>query len=112
MKKLIFLLIFFAFLSCKKQEICISNMQVEFLPVQIYGNDQNEGIIMSFENRCKNFRSLYWDFGDGCTAYNTDKIIYHNYDNEGSYQVTLTAEDVCNNIFTTSEEIFVLYKPD
>ena len=115
MKKLIILLIIISFIGCKKNNIepeepCMNQMSVDFEPSQIYGNEVNEGYIMSFINECTNFDLLLWDFGDGCTAYNTDQIVYHNYKDFGFYFVQVTATDTCGRSGIASQEVYVLKK--
>ena len=47
--------------------------------------------------------SYFWDFGDGTTALTSDPIITHIYNQEGTYQVTLT---VTNSAGTSTTQIF------
>lgn len=52
-----------------------------------------EGNAVSFTNNSVNAQSYIWDFGDGTTS--TEVNPQHNYTNEGTYTITLTALN-CN----------------
>ena len=50
-----------------------------------------------------------WNFGDGTTV--TGNPVNYKYQAEGRYLVTLTATDLCGNIFTISDSTDYCYKP-
>lgn len=52
--------------------------------------DIYEGDEIQFNNYSVNGKSYLWDFGDGTTSTVTDDVVYHTYDTNGPYQVTLT----------------------
>ncbi len=53
---------------------------------------------VGFTNKSQNAQSFSWNFGDGTTS--TDKDPSHTYDEDGSYQVTLTASGNQGNNLT------------
>ncbi len=53
--------------------------------------------------------SYEWDFGDGTTLTTTSAEVFHSYDNSGTYNVTLTSTNSCNQ--TSSETYGVTIAP-
>ena len=66
--------------------------------------------VISFQNltNSSSLATYFWDFGDGTTSNN--KHPTHNYNESGSYSVTLVATDnnACNLVDTIVREVFIL----
>jgi PKD repeat protein len=75
-------------------------------PINIVNNDQ----IVRFYNYTEHGFTYLWDFGDGETSNEFEP--YHQYDNPGTYEVTLTvtSEDGCVDSLTLQTPIIVDFK--
>ncbi len=66
------------------------------------------GTTVSFNNLSNNATSYSWDFGDGNSSEDTNPT--HEYDNDGTYTVTLSATNACGTV-SISETIEVVTAP-
>ncbi len=65
-------------------------------------------LTVNFNNNSTGATSYSWDFGDGNTS--TEENPSHTYDEDGSYEVELTATNDCGSV-TTTETVVVVSMP-
>ena len=70
-------------------------------PVNLTFSSVPNGSTFNFTATPLSLMSYSWDFGDGNSA--TGPSVTHTYGANGSYTVTLTAEDSCGNTYTYSD---------
>ncbi|HET6243873.1 MAG: PKD domain-containing protein [Bacteroidetes bacterium] len=89
-------------------EVVISNVAGEYEPYFVLLNDQNEvetcEPVTFWANGGKSFK---WNFGDGSIITTTQALITHTYTIAGTYEVTLTATNGCNDTATVNDQIIV-----
>ncbi|MEZ4986947.1 MAG: PKD domain-containing protein [Saprospiraceae bacterium] len=65
--------------------------------------------IIATDNNSSNADSYIWDFGDGSTSNELQPI--HTYTAEGTYTVSLTAENECGEV-TMTQEVMIVFPPE
>lgn len=90
-----------------------SDEEVQFAAVDIIASPTPsfsynvDGTVVSFFNLSQNAVSYLWDFGDGTFSVESDPV--HDYLDDGTYEVKLTAMSFCGDVMT--EEIIVIANP-
>jgi PKD repeat protein len=62
-------------------------------PVATFDFQINDNSLVNFTNNTQNATSFLWNFGDGNTSIEANPI--HNFAQQGSYEVTLIAQNIC-----------------
>lgn len=83
------------YLGCSASETYHLTSQNPPSPVANFTSSSND-LITTFTNTSTNSNSFLWDFGDGNTS--TDENPIHTFEEEGSYNVCLTAYGDCDTI--------------
>jgi hypothetical protein len=62
-------------------------------PVATFDFQINDNLLVNFTNNTQNATSFLWNFGDGNSS--TQENPTHNFAQQGSYEVTLIAQNIC-----------------
>ena len=81
-------------------------ISIEDVPLTTFSYTR-DSLTLTFTNLSQNGITYSWDFGDGNTSTETSPV--HTYDNDGEYEVTLTATNQCGSSnFSQTVEVFNL----
>ena len=78
-------------------------------PVNLTFTSVASGTLFTFNATPTNLLNYQWDFGDGNTG--TGVTATNNYSSNGTFTVTLTAQDSCGNTFTFSDDVATCDQP-
>ncbi len=89
--------------SCGSKTYCVTIKTCTALPVANFTITYSGGVDIAFTDGSSNAVEWQWDFGDGGFASITNPT--HSYNQNGTYTVTLTVTDSCNNISSVQHSV-------
>jgi PKD repeat protein len=92
--------------ACNETDTMCTTIDVCDIPVAAYTSATNEDTVFVTDQSTGNIVQWLWDFGDNSTS--TSQNATHEYSTGGIYTVCLTTTDLCGNVDSTCQTVFII----